>query len=180
MSETKLKILQSAIEVWGGNINAPLDDIANYINISRRTLHRHYAGRDDLINSVFNHIITEYLIQTKSIIKSAKSNEDKLQSFLYFDINSGSRYMIFCELRKSDYKEIESQNTNFKELYSLYIGLFKELKNEQKINDHLSIEWIEIFYSTIIESTLKAIESGLNKEECLNMAWSSFWQGINK
>ncbi len=180
MAETKSKILQSAIIIWGKNLTASLDDIASHINISRRTLHRHYSGRDDLMNSVFNYIIEEYLIQIKIIIQNASSHKNQLKAFLYYDIESGSKYLVFCQLRKTNYKEIESQNVNFQELYAIYQGLFKQLKDEKKIREKLSSQWLEIFYSTIVESALKSIDSGVNKKECLNMSWSSFWNGIKR
>jgi len=180
MAETKSKILQSAIIIWGKNLTASLDDIASHINISRRTLHRHYSGRDDLMNSVFNYIIEEYLIQIKIIIQNASSHKNQLKAFLYYDIESGSKYLVFCQLRKTNYKEIESQNVNFQELYAIYQGLFKQLKDEKKIREKLSSQWLEIFYSTIVESALKSIDSGVNKKECLNMTWSSFWNGIKR
>lgn len=178
MSETKSKILQTAIVVWGNNITTPLDDIASKAGVSRRTLHRHYSGRDDLMKSVFNYIINEYLIEIKGLIKTSKNSENQLKEFLYYDINSGQKYMVFCQLRKTSYMEMASEDANFIELYTLYIDLFKQLKNEKKIRETLSTQWLEVFYTTIIESALKSIDLGLKKEDCLNMAWSSFWNGI--
>ena len=45
MKETKTKILQSAISVWGKDMIATLDDIASATGISRRTLHRQLHGQ---------------------------------------------------------------------------------------------------------------------------------------
>ena len=180
MVETKNKILRSAITIWGKDITSSLDDIAHNIGISRRTLHRHYSGKGDLLNSVFNYIIEEYLVHIKTINSNSSNNIDKLKAFLFFDIKSGKNYMFFCQLRKTKHKEIEEDNTSFKELHTLYLGLFKQLKEEEKIDQSLTLIWIEIFYLTVVESAHKAIESGLDVENCIKMAWSSFWKGIKK
>jgi len=178
MNETKSKILQSAITVWGKNLVATLDDIAGHTGISRRTLHRHYTGRDDLMNSVFDHIIEEYLTHLKIIIQNSTSDKDNLKAFLEFDINSSKKYMIFCQLRKAEYAEIETENDAFQELYSIYLGLFKRLKENKQISEELSLQWIEVLYLTVVEASSRSIDSGLNTKECINMAWASLWNGI--
>ncbi len=178
MRETKDQILQSAIMVWGKNLAATLDDIAKHTGISRRTLHRHYSGRDDLLDAVFNYIIDEYLINLKQNIKNSTSEKEKLKSFLQFDINSSKKYLVFCQLRKAEFQHIEIENENFKEMYLIYLGLFKQLQDNKEISKDLSLQWIETFYLSIVESSDKIIDSGINMDECFDMAWFSLWNGI--
>lgn len=178
MKETKNQILQSAITIWGNNLAATLDDIAQHAKISRRTLHRHYSGKDDLLDSVFNYIIDEYLVSLKQNIKRDISDKEKLKSFLQFDINSSKKYMVFCELRKVEFQHIEVANENFNEMYSIYLNLFKKLQDNQEISEHLSLQWIETFYLSVVESSDKIIDSGIDSAKCFNMAWFSLWNGI--
>lgn len=178
MNETRGQILQSAIMVWGKNLTATLDDIAKHTGISRRTLHRHYSGRDDLMDSVFNFIIDEYLINLKQSIKNCTSEREKLKAFLQFDINSSKKYLVFCQLRKAEFQHIEIENENFKEMYSIYLDLFKKLQDDLEISKDLSLQWIETFYLSIVETSDKIIESGINIDECFDMAWFSLWNGI--
>jgi len=178
MKETKIQILQSAITVWGKNLASTLDDIAKHTGISRRTLHRHYSGRDELMDSVFNYIIDEYLINLKYIIKNSSSEKEKLKAFLQFDINSSKKYLVFCQLRKAEFQHIELENENFKEVYSIYHGLFKKLQDDRVISKDLSLQWIETFYLSIVESSDKIIDSGVDLDECFDMAWFSLWNGI--
>lgn len=178
MSETKNKILQAAITIWGKELTASLDDIASHAGISRRTLHRHYSGKDDLMNSVINFIIEEYLSQIKIILQDSSTNKDKLKAFFRYDIDSGSKYMVFCQLRKTNYVDKESENENLKELYDIFFSMFKELKKENKINNTTPLQWLETFYSIVVETALRSIDKGLSKEDCTNLAWTSFWNGI--
>lgn len=180
MVETKNKIVQSAIALWGKDISCSLDDIANNVGVSRRTLHRHFSGKEDLIISVFDFIIEEYLNEVQSILNSSLTTVEKLKSFLVFDIKSGKNYMFFCQLRKTKYQKLEKGNDAFQALHNLYLGLFKQLKEEGKIDNGLSLSWIEIFYLSIVESANKGIESGFEEEECMAMSWLTFWKGIKK
>jgi len=178
MKETKNQILLSAITIWGKNLAATLDDIASHTGISRRTLHRHYSGRDDLMYSVFNFIIDEYLTQLNLTIQNTPCDIEKLKAFLQFDIFSSKKYLVFCQLRKVEFTDIETENENFKEMYSKYVDLFKRLQDEQKISKDLSLQWVEIFYLAVVEASDKMMDSGVSKEDCFKMAWWSLWNGI--
>jgi len=178
MKETRNQILQSAIKVWGKNLAATLDDIAQHTGISRRTLHRHYSGKDDLLDSVFNYIIDEYLVNLKQNIENSSSEKEKLKAFLQFDINSSKKYLVFCQLRKEEFQHIEIENENFKEMYSIYLDLFKKLQDNLEISKDLSLQWIETFYLSIVETSDKIIDSGIDIDECFDMAWFSLWNGI--
>ncbi len=178
MKETKNKILQSAITIWGNDMMATLDDIAGNIGISRRTLHRHYTGREDLLKSVFNFIIDEYLLRLKEIMHETSDNKTRLKQFFLNDVESGSRYMVFCQLRKSKYKEFETEDDNFMEVYSIYTNLFQNLKDEKQIRPELSMYWLETIYMLMVEASLTSMDQGIEKSVCLDMAWSTFWNGI--
>ncbi|MCT4588916.1 MAG: TetR/AcrR family transcriptional regulator [Carboxylicivirga sp.] len=178
MKETKTKILQSAITTWGKDLSATLDDIAGNLGISRRTLHRHYSGRDELMDSVFNFIINEYLFHLKKIIDDSPNDKDRLKAFLKFDINSAKKYMVFCQVRKEEYPEVATENENFIEMYSIYVQVFERLLAAQQISKDLSIQWMMNFYLSIVEASDKLIDNGLDKDECFQMAWQSFWNGI--
>ena len=178
MKETKNKILQAAIIIWGSDLAATLDDIANHTGISRRTLHRHYEGREDLMKSVLNYIIEKYLEYTKDLQQNTSSDQECLKKLLEYDIKSGSVYKVFCQLRRTNYTEFETDDENFKELYAFYIGLFGRLRSGGQIRNELSIQWLETFYMAIVESCLGVIDSGVDEKECMHMTWTTLWNGI--
>jgi len=137
-----------------------------------------YTGREDLMNSVFNYIIEEQLIRLNDILAKYPGTKDRLREFLYLDIESGSQYMVFCQLRKTKYVEFEEENENFKELYAIYMALFKQPIENGQIRKELSASWLETFYMLMVETSLRSMEEGEDKEECFQMAWSCFWNGI--
>ncbi|MCG8326154.1 MAG: TetR/AcrR family transcriptional regulator [Chitinophagales bacterium] len=180
MSETKRRILESAIKLWGKDFSTSLDEIATDAGTSRRSLHRHYDGRSDLLESVFKFIIGAYLKQIKEIINSPIDSISKLKAFLHYDISNGSDYMVFCQLRKSEFEEMLNEDPDLSELYTIILELFETLKAESLIAEQLSTQWLELFYSSIVESSFKSIKNGVNQEECFQMAWHSLWNGIKQ
>lgn len=177
MVETKSKIIQSAIVVWKQNLNASLDDIASHLGISRRTLHRHFSGRNDLVNSVFEILLQEYLSNVRQAIETKSNAVDKLKVLFLNDIESAEKYILFSHIQTTSHLQ-ESQDV--KELFTIYSSLFNQLIATNKISERISLRWLELFYSTIIQTVINAIKSDLNKEDFVDMAWVTFWNGIKK
>lgn len=178
MSETKAKILQSAIDIWGKNLTHSLEDIADRVGISRRTLHRHYNGRDDLMNSVICHVIDEYLMNVEDIMQQQLSNEDKLKAMLEYDIKSSSKYRVFCQVRGGRTTQSGPGNENVEKVRQIMATLFSQLIKEEIIPDSLPLIWLEMFFSAVAETALNSIGFGISQEKCLEIAWASFYGGI--
>jgi len=175
MSETSLKIIQSAIEVWGRDMQASLDDIATNINISRRTLHRHFSGREDLLESVFNTIFKESLKEAKEIVEAHTNLEERLATLFRNDMSNGSRFQVFCQLRKTQFPDLITQNPTLKELREVYLHLFEALIAQNAIRKDLTVEWIEIMYLATLENSYF-----INGKDQNTMAWTTFWNGIKQ
>lgn len=180
MDVTKSKILSAAIEVLGKDLGASLDEIAKHAGISRRTLHRHFNGREDIMNAVFNHIIAVYHKDVKSILRDDMSTEERMKAFLAYDIESGTKHTVFCQLRKNSYTEYAAENENLQELFDIINNLFESLIKEGKIRDEIPQLWLAAFYNGVLESALQSFKQGVLLETCQIIAWSSFWNGIKK
>lgn len=180
MNETSSKIIQSAIKVWGNDIQASLDDIAKNVNISRRTLHRHFSGRDDLLKSVFELIFQNSLIEVKRLVKEYSNLEERLAAFFKYDVYSGSETQVFCQIRKTQFQELIYHNQSLIELRQIYLDLFEVLKKQNAIREELTVEWIETMYLVVLESVLTNSIEDSNIEEQILMAWTTFWNGIKQ
>lgn len=180
MNETKSKILHAAIELLANDANATLDEIAKHIGMSRRTLHRHYEGRKDLIESVLSYLLKEYLASVNDQLHQDISDLDKLKALLSNDIKSVEKYLVFNNINRVEKTDFSEKNTDVKELHRLYRHFFESLITQGLISDSFSIEWVEAYYTSIVEASIRAIQNGLSIEECLNMAWMSFKNGIIK
>lgn len=180
MNETKNRILHAAIELLANDANATLDEIAKHIGMSRRTLHRHYDGRKDLIESILTYLLEEYLTCVNNQLSRGIPDLDKLKALLFNDINSLEKYLVFNNISRVEKTDFSEKNTDLKELHLLYRNFFESLITQGLISDSFSIEWVEAYYTSIVEASIRAIQNGLSIEECLKMAWMSFKNGIIK
>lgn len=180
MNETKDKILHAAIALLAKDANVTLDEIAKHIGMTRRTLHRHYDGRKDLIDSVLRGLLEEYMASVKEQLSQDISDLDKLKSLLCNDIESVEKYLVFTNIQRTEKTNFYENNTEVKDLHLLYRHFFERLITQGLIVDAFSIEWVEAYYTSIVEASIKAIQNGLSVEECLKMAWKSFQNGIIK
>lgn len=180
MNETKSKILHAAIALLAKDANVTLDEIAKHIGVTRRTLHRHYDGRKDLIDSVLRGLLEEYMGSVKEQLSQDISDLDKLKSLLCNDIESVEKYLVFTNIQRTEKTNFYENNTEVKELHLLYRHFFERLIAQGLIVDTFNIEWVEAYYTSVVEASIKAIQNGLSVEECIKMAWKSFQNGIIK
>ena len=72
MKNTKQKIINSAITLLKQDLNCSLEEISENANVSRRTLHRHFKGKEDLLAQTFETVGNEYIEGFLSIIWAKK------------------------------------------------------------------------------------------------------------
>lgn len=181
MNVTDNKILITAIDLWGKNTSTTLDDIAKHVGISRRTLHRHFDGRKDLVLSVMNYIVREYLETIEEILSEENlSPLLKLKKLFFKDIRSADRYLVYKNLLVKELPDFANENKDVLRLHQLYHSFFAKIKKDSSIADYVTVEWLEVFYSSIIEASIKIIHIKDDNEKYSQIAWQSFWNGIKK
>ncbi len=179
MVETKSKILHAAIELLAKNPNTSIDEIAKHIGISRRTLHRHYDGRQDLVRSVLDHVVKDYLKQVEKLLRNPKYDEKQRLKIVFLnDIKNAKNYMLLGKIQETEIPNFLKNNPAYDNLHNLYQTFFKELIQKGLIKPSFSVLWIELFYSSIIQATIKRSDSGGADSRFIEMAWDSFWNGI--
>lgn len=180
MNETRRKILESAITLWATNSQATLEQIATDIGISRRTLHRHYDGREDLIVSVLNYLVSEYL-QTidKTLLKAAESPLAKLKALFFNDIANATHYVVYKNLSQIMVLDNEEMKMSQQKLHNIYHAVFLSLIDSAEVSSKVTAKWLELFYAAVIEAVIKGIQEG-KELDLANLAWSTFWAGIKK
>jgi len=50
IAATKERIIDAAIEVFNEDLSAPLQKVADVAGVTRRTLHRYFKGREELVS----------------------------------------------------------------------------------------------------------------------------------
>lgn len=178
-SKTKEKILQSAIMLWAHDIEATLDDIATLADISRRTIHRHYQGREDLVASVMQYLLENYSQSIAGLLDNAGDQPmNQLKGLFYNDVKQAENYQLFTQLRKIDLPDTSYDKEAVNAIIARYQQIFEQLITEKHVNDLMSVPWLEAFYSAVADAAMKRIQNGGIAEDTLFIAWQTFCRGI--
>ncbi|UJH90949.1 TetR family transcriptional regulator [Antarcticibacterium sp. 1MA-6-2] len=182
MTDTKKRIIESAIKIFNEDLSAPLQKVADNADVTRRTLHRYFKDRNELV------AVCKQAIEAsckKAMIAAIESSDDalvQLERMLYAGIDCGAKYSVFYKLHQSKGHNHTHQNKNcadYDHIYNQFEHIIVELQKEGKVNPNMSPEWIQVLHSGIIESTVNARDT-TNKsfEEIKDLAWVSYIKAI--
>ncbi|WP_299157814.1 TetR/AcrR family transcriptional regulator [uncultured Tenacibaculum sp.] len=178
MNNTKAKILLAAIKAFSKSPNASMEEIAESINLSRRTLHRYFSGKSELITEIINYASTLCLEKTKEAVKSSINPINQLNTMFLSDIESGYQFRFLYSYRDG-LQGMEKESSDFREMMQIFRHLLKTLKNIDLINSKITIDWIESLYFSTIDSAINLIlEDDSRMQEIAEMAWLSYFNAI--
>ncbi|MDR6300805.1 TetR/AcrR family transcriptional regulator [Mesonia maritima] len=182
MTDTKKRIIESAIRIFNEDLSAPLQKVADNAEVTRRTLHRYFKDRNELV------AVCKQAIESsckKAMITAIQSSNDalvQLERMLYAGIDCGAKYSVFYKQHQSKDHKHTHHNKNcadYDYIYNQFQRIIIELQKEGKVNPAMSPEWIQVLHSGIIESTINAREITTKSfEEIKNLAWTSYIKAI--
>ncbi len=73
MKNTRENILKAAVVVWGQDYNAPLKEIAKEAGVSRMTLHRHFCGRETILQAVA-------ILFFEKLVRASSKNKNQVKT----------------------------------------------------------------------------------------------------
>jgi len=183
MTATRKRIIESAIQVFNEDLSAPLQKVADNAAVTRRTLHRYFKDRNELVE------ICRQVIETsckKAMIAAIQSSDEpmlQLERMLYAGIDCGAKYATFYKMHRSADHTHNQQNKNcadYDYIYATFQKIVVELQETGQLNPKMSPEWIQVLHSGIIESTANARAiTQQNIENIKELAWSSYFKAIS-
>ncbi|MBS2212890.1 TetR/AcrR family transcriptional regulator [Carboxylicivirga mesophila] len=180
MNDTKTKIITGAIDIFSKNPSASIEEIGASIHLSRRTLHRYFSSKSDLIAEITAYASNFCLHKTKLAVKSSEDPIDQLKTMFYNDIESGSRYRFLYTYRDS-MEDLEATSADFQEMMHLFRKLLQTLQNRKQLEPIYTLEWIEKLYFSTINAAIDLIQTKQsNEQEIVKMAWTSYYNSILK
>ncbi|MFT7898960.1 TetR/AcrR family transcriptional regulator [Tenacibaculum ascidiaceicola] len=179
MNDTKTKIISAAIKAFSKDPNASMEEIAESINLSRRTLHRYFKGKSELIEEIIDYASNLCLQKTKESIESSTDPKIQLYTMFLCDIKSGYQFRFLYHYR-DNYKGMENESSNFKEMMQTFRDLLKKLKTIDLFNSQLTMDWIESLYFSTIDAAINLIlEDESRTQEITEMAWISYFNAVS-
>lgn len=142
-------LINAGIQLFIRNPKASLKDVAEFANVGRATLYRHFETREQLIQE----IAQESLQLTDTVmapIKAKKlSGKDSLKAMLHALMPMADRYHFLLSLwsiAEGDEQVLQMYNRQLEELYNL----IERARSEGDINTALSTDWIIVTIDSLI------------------------------
>lgn len=179
MNDTKTKIIAAAIKTFSKDPNASMEEIAKSINLSRRTLHRYFSGKSELVEEIINYASSLCLQKTKESIQSSTDPKIQLYTMFLCDIKSGHQFRFLYNYKES-YTGMENESSDFREMMQTFRELLIKLKTNNSFNSKLTIDWIEKLYFSTIDAAINLIlEDESRTQEIIEMAWISYFNAVS-
>src|SRR5690606_12865728 len=112
MTDTKKRIIESAIRIFNEDLSAPLQKVADNANVTRRTLHRYFKDRNELVAICRQAIESSCKKAMIAAIQSSDSPLIQLERMLYAGIECGAKYSVFYKLHQSKDHKHTHNNRN--------------------------------------------------------------------
>ncbi|WP_350285816.1 helix-turn-helix domain-containing protein [uncultured Croceitalea sp.] len=181
--KTKDRIIEAAIEVFNQDFSAPLQKVADNAKVTRRTLHRYFKDRDELVGTCEREMERSC---KKAMIAAIKSSDDslvQLESMLNAGIDCGAKYSFFYKLHQREGHKHSSNNkdcADYDYIYGSFKKIIRDLQNKGVVDAKMTVEWIQNLHAGIINSTVNANEiNKSNARDIRKFAWKSFINGIS-
>ncbi len=180
MKNTKENIIQAAVSLLENDKNCSLEEIATKAEVSRRTLHRYFDGKEELIIAVFDTLAEKYYKGIMEIIGERKPVIETIKDLFSYELKMFSNYStiyFLYERFKSKYK-FEDEYLEKVEVEGLKI--FCKLCEEGHCNQTVDAQWVNAYFDSIIHLGDNQIKNGIDYNTVEKTIWELFWNGIVK
>jgi AcrR family transcriptional regulator len=179
MPNTQQNIIEAAILVFNEDYSAPLERVAERAAITRRTLHRYFAGRDELLASCEQEMRRSCRQAMKTALDSSDDPLVQLERLLYGCIDCGAKYSFFGKLHTRPEHQHDAHHVECAEYDALNRRFQAVIARLQSIiSPQLTGEWVTMLFSGVVLSTVNAPAPAVALAELKQFAWFSFSRGI--
>jgi AcrR family transcriptional regulator len=182
IAQTQQRIIDAAIIVFNEDFSAPLEKVAERADVTRRTLHRYFKDRTQLLESCETDMQLRCTQAMQIAIASSKDRRVQLQNMLFAGINCGAKYSFFHKQHMREGHQHKSNDEDcaaFDSIEHQFTDLISSLKIEGEISDNVTIDWVKMLFASIVAATVNAKQSKETQPNNINeYAWFSFSNGI--
>lgn len=179
---TKQKIIDAAIAVLNEDFSAPMDRIAEKAALSRRTLHRYFKDREELLNACISDMMHTWQTVMMNAYNSSDDPVKQLELMLYAGIDCGVKYAFLNKLQEriADKPVAEAnKNASYETIRDKWFGKVPSLQRKGIINKQLSVAWIRALFTGMITTTIHELQAGnIAPNDIKKLAWYSFRKSI--
>ncbi len=181
MKDTKDKIIDAALFCLNINEKASIDEIANYLGIHRRTVHRYFKDRDNLLQSCLQQMMATCNKAMSDAYESSTNPIEQVEAMFYAALAIGNEYSFVKKLfNRSGYGHaLKSERQDYESVKDKWFRLITGLQDSGVINKALPISWIYNLFGGMIDIAIQAQVSGdVAVNDIKNLSWRSFQGSI--
>jgi len=182
MMDTRQKIIDAAIVVLNDDFSAPLEKVADKATVTRRTLHRYFKDRNELLACCAQDMQVNCSKAMADAWASSANPLIQLEQILYAAVNCGIKYAALYKLHHAEGHRHEQSNRNcaeFDMMYRLFEQLVLRLQEDGFVDKQLTVQWVYTFFTGLVQATVQAEAQGtVAKQSLKQFAWFSFSKGI--
>lgn len=182
MRDTKQKIIDAAIWILNEDQSAPLEKIAEKASVTRRTLHRYFKDRNELLAVCSKDIRKRCSEAMAAALDGSDLPLTQLEQLLYAALDCGAKHAFFHKLHNSEDHQHHGDNDDcatYDTMHQRFLQLIMQLQDAGMITRHVTPSWIHAFFTGVVNTALKADAMGeIAKQSQRQFAWFSFSKGI--
>ncbi|QNK63530.1 TetR/AcrR family transcriptional regulator [Pedobacter sp. PAMC26386] len=182
MKNTKQKIIDTAIEIFNDDYSSSLEKIAERAEVTRRTLHRYFTDRNDLLRACKQEMQENCRANITAAVNSSTDPLIQLEQVLYASIDCGSKYSFLHKLHQQQDHQHQKEDEDcaaYDDTFLQTTTLILTLQKQGIISSNLTQGWIILFMRGIITTTILSATTGsVAINDIKNFAWFSFSKGI--
>lgn len=176
---TQQKIIDTAISVFNEDFSATFEEIAERCNLNRRTLHRYFKNRNELLEACNSNMMKAWEEAAINAFNSSTNPLIQLENLLYAGIDSGTKYSFLIKLNEIKPAYTTEISKDYLKTRNDIFNAIETLQKEQLIDSELPLAWIRILFTNVITATITAYRSGdIAPNEVKKLAWNSFSRSI--
>lgn len=176
LKKSEAKIIEAGFTVFSANTTATLADVAKEAGVGRATLHRHYAGRENLMAALAMVAMQELDDAIEAATKDAPSYTEALRLSLEAIIPLADRQMFLANEPLDHVPEVLDAYTQQLEETAEAVDAAKE---EGGFDVSVPTAWIVQAIETLTYAAWTVVRDGdATPEEAAALAWRTLQSGL--
>lgn len=173
---TRDAIIEAAFDVYSKTRSASLGDVAARAGVGRATLHRHFAGRPELMRALAKIAMRELDEAVEQATMDAKDYEEGLRLSLFAIVPLANRqWFLANEGLETDPEIAMAYKASLEELRSDV----RAAQDEGAFDPTIPADWIVEAYENLIYAAWSYVRSGeATPKQAADLAWRTLSQGL--
>jgi AcrR family transcriptional regulator len=177
MKSTRDKIIDAAVFCLNRNEKASIDEIANHLDLNRRTIHRYFKDRSNLIQCCQEKMMATCNQAMNEAYESSNEALTQIENMFYAALTIGTEYSFVKKLfDRSGYSDVvNSELQVYDNVKDKWFKLIAKLQETGVIKSTIPLPWIYNLFGGMIDIGIAAQASGdIAVNDIKKLSWAAF------